>query len=301
MDVSRSRSRLWSISLIAFAVGCSAAPSEQAQRGRTALATSGATRSQSVPVGRSIAAANPAVSGAIAPNPDGRGAPVQVAVGDPDPVVNVLVELTGNPAATVYQAAMASRGASAASTASVNQLSANMSEQVAFTQRLGAASVPGVKEIYRLQRLYNGIAYVTRQSNVDALKKIQGVKAVHRLTLMTIDNAYAVPFVNVPQLWVNAGLPVQGDGIKVGVIDTGIDYTHANFGGTGTVTRTPPTIRTSSSREPSRRPRSWAERTSPATSTTPTIPPTTCPYPTRIPSTAPATARTSPAPSAASA
>jgi subtilisin family serine protease len=41
--------------------------------------------------------------------------------------------------------------------------------------------------------------------------------------------------VNVPALWTNLGLPVHGENIKVGVIDTGIDYTHANFGGPGTV------------------------------------------------------------------
>ena len=33
-----------------------------------------------------------------------------------------------------------------------------------------------------------------------------------------------------------AGLAgLHGEGIKVAVIDTGIDYTHANFGGPGTV------------------------------------------------------------------
>jgi subtilisin family serine protease len=243
MNVSRGRSRYWSIPLIAFALGCSSLPAEQAQRGPAALGASGTAWSKSGPVGKSIAASAAARSGAVAPVTDGAGAltpaalrnPVQVALGDPDPLVDVLVELTGNPVAATFAASMASRGASAASAASVNQLSANMSEQAAFSQRLGAARIAGVTEIYRLQRLYNGIAYATRQSNVDALRKIQGVKAVHRLTPMTFDNAYAVPFINVPQLWVNAGLPVHGDGIKVGVIDTGIDYTHANFGGPGTV------------------------------------------------------------------
>src|SRR5262249_51392784 len=61
-----------------------------------------------------------------------------------------------------------------------------------------------------------------------------GVKAVHLVTPKVPDNAHTIPFIGVQQLWANAGLPVHGEGIKVGVIDTGIDYTHANFGGPGT-------------------------------------------------------------------
>ena len=42
-----------------------------------------------------------------------------------------------------------------------------------------------------------------------------------------------MPRIQAPLAWAGAG--VHGEGIKVAVIDTGIDYTHANFGGPGTV------------------------------------------------------------------
>ena len=42
-----------------------------------------------------------------------------------------------------------------------------------------------------------------------------------------------MPFIGATQVWNNLG--VRGQGMKVAVVDTGIDYTHANFGGPGTV------------------------------------------------------------------
>jgi subtilisin family serine protease len=43
-----------------------------------------------------------------------------------------------------------------------------------------------------------------------------------------------VPFIGAPLVW--QGTPgFRGEGMKIAIIDTGIDYTHANFGGPGTV------------------------------------------------------------------
>src|SRR5690606_34159609 len=45
-------------------------------------------------------------------------------------------------------------------------------------------------------------------------------------------NATSVPFLGVPAVWQDTGF--TGEGIKVAILDTGIDYTHATFGGPGT-------------------------------------------------------------------
>jgi subtilisin family serine protease len=46
------------------------------------------------------------------------------------------------------------------------------------------------------------------------------------------NNVHGVPVIGTPAVWQSLG--IHGEGIKVGIIDTGIDYTHANFGGPGT-------------------------------------------------------------------
>ncbi len=40
-----------------------------------------------------------------------------------------------------------------------------------------------------------------------------------------------MPFIGAPKVWKNLG--AEGQGITVAVVDTGVDYDHANFGGSG--------------------------------------------------------------------
>ena len=44
----------------------------------------------------------------------------------------------------------------------------------------------------------------------------------------------SVPYIGAPTVW-SAPTNLRGEGIKIAIIDTGIDYTHANFSGPGTV------------------------------------------------------------------
>ncbi|MBE7163046.1 MAG: S8 family serine peptidase, partial [Williamsia herbipolensis] len=55
---------------------------------------------------------------------------------------------------------------------------------------------------------------------------------VYPIAPKKLTNSYAVPFQGAPQGWESAG--DRGENATVAVIDTGIDYTHANFGGAGT-------------------------------------------------------------------
>ncbi|WP_033821442.1 S8 family serine peptidase, partial [Kitasatospora sp. MBT63] len=64
---------------------------------------------------------------------------------------------------------------------------------------------------------------------------LPGVRAVHPITLKQRANSYSVPLTGAPQVWSPAaGEGNTGRGVRIGVIDSGIDYTHADFGGPGT-------------------------------------------------------------------
>jgi minor extracellular serine protease Vpr len=68
------------------------------------------------------------------------------------------------------------------------------------------------------------------------LSHIPNVIGIHKLTPKSFDNIHGVPLIGAPEVWAGiAGVGAfAGEGIKVAVIDTGVDYTHADFGGPGT-------------------------------------------------------------------
>src|SRR5258708_14647123 len=79
---------------------------------------------------------------------------------------------------------------------------------------------------------YNGIKVRIAGDRVKELAALPGVLGVRPLQLMKPDNLRGVPLIGAPTVWQNLGL--HGEGVKVAIIDTGIDYTHPNFGGPGT-------------------------------------------------------------------
>ncbi|WP_157756728.1 S8 family serine peptidase [Plantactinospora sp. KBS50] len=83
------------------------------------------------------------------------------------------------------------------------------------------------------QHAYNGIKVRVNAGKLDSIATAPGVVSVHPLQTVKPDNTNGVPMVGAPTVW-NAPDKVRGEGIKVAVIDTGIDYTHADFGGPGT-------------------------------------------------------------------
>jgi len=96
----------------------------------------------------------------------------------------------------------------------------------------GSITSLGGTVVAQYQVAYNGIKVRIAANKVDQLAALPGVVAVRPLQLMHPDNTNGIPLIGAPGVWQSLGL--HGEGIKVAVIDTGIDYTHANFGGPGT-------------------------------------------------------------------
>ncbi|MEY2690465.1 MAG: Minor extracellular protease vpr, partial [Pseudomonadota bacterium] len=95
----------------------------------------------------------------------------------------------------------------------------------------------GARVIKQFSGAVNGMKVDVRPSQIAALRALPGVVKVLPVAVHQRNNASGVPFIGSPAVW--EGLPhlphLRGEGVKVAIIDTGIDYTHANFGGPGTV------------------------------------------------------------------
>ena len=142
-------------------------------------------------------------------------------------LVSVMVELKGDPVAVVHARARGRELSRAEKDAIKADLKAR---QDAIKSDIAAR---GGRVLGQVQSAYNGMRVQIRRADAAALSTLPNVVAVRGLEVHTIDNAVGVPYIGAPQVWQDFGF--KGDSIKVAVIDTGIDYTHANFGGPGTV------------------------------------------------------------------
>jgi subtilisin family serine protease len=162
---------------------------------------------------------------------------VRERLGKAEGIINVMVELEDAPAAVAYGQARdgaalgtsATRVDAAAVTAARSRIATIESAQQGVVSGLGAMNA---EVLYRLKRAYNGISIRVDARQLDAIRALPGVKAVHRMVPKQLQNWNSVPFIGAPTVW-TSGLGHTGTGVKVGVIDTGVDYLHSNFGGPG--------------------------------------------------------------------
>ena len=96
-----------------------------------------------------------------------------------------------------------------------------------------AIEAAGGRVVGSFQSALNGIKVRIPQNRISELRKIRGVVEVKRVNIFTRENFLGVQRVQAPFSW-SGSRGVHGENIKVAIIDTGIDYTHATFGGPGT-------------------------------------------------------------------
>ncbi|HEY6327882.1 MAG TPA: S8 family serine peptidase, partial [Blastocatellia bacterium] len=218
--------------MLAFAL-VAAAPLARAQEG-TGPAREGQTEANA-PRATTI---KPSV---LKPGPEIKISQEKIEAAKQQKIVNVLIELVDEPAVKIYARQMAVQGLSteqkkaAAAAATRTQINLLKERQQAIASVVTGPEF-GAKEIYRVQRAINGIAIQIESSKLEALRNLPGVKAVYIITPEYPVTAISMPFLGMPNLWGNTlGLPsdITGTGVKIGIIDTGVDYQHPNFGGTG--------------------------------------------------------------------
>lgn len=144
-----------------------------------------------------------------------------------------LLELEAPAAVSVYAEALAKASARDATSAVRRHIDEIERAQRAVIDAFVAKSASGGEVLYRTQRVCNGIAVHADPARVAELQRLPGVKHVHRLRPVHLQTSTSMPFIEMPALWEGLGLGLTGEGIRIGIIDTGIDYLHQDFGGSG--------------------------------------------------------------------
>ncbi|SDG98316.1 Subtilase family protein [Lentzea fradiae] len=126
--------------------------------------------------------------------------------------VTVFVELTSAPAVE------------ARSVPQARSARERTSEQVSRV-----VSRSGGREVARTSNAVPGVVLSAAPSRLAGLAGMPEVRAVHRMTPKVVTNASAVRLTRTSEVWRSLGR--FGDGVRIGVVDTGIDYRHADFGG----------------------------------------------------------------------
>ena len=86
----------------------------------------------------------------------------------------------------------------------------------------------------RYRYLLNGLAGSTRMRDVERIAMMAGVRGVYRDYEVCGALTHSVPLIGADQVWTMldpSGQPATGEGMRVAVIDTGIDYNHPDLGG----------------------------------------------------------------------
>lgn len=116
-----------------------------------------------------------------------------------------------------------------------------LSEQSSFEQSL-MARAPQAQVIYRFRMILNGLAVFATPDQAESFRGLSGVKGVSRALPLArpitqqngqrlkISEMTSVRFIGAEEAHKSG---ITGQGKVVGIIDTGIDFTHAMLGGSG--------------------------------------------------------------------
>ena len=174
-----------------------------------------------------VSAAGAADNPIVAPNPGRHFTPAFQPLGISSTPTTVVVQLSGDPIAV----------ADADATTPLSQ-----GQKDSIRSRLRSQQAPVSQQIRSLgghvlasyQAAYNGFKVEIAANQAAQLASLPGVTGVYPLPTYKLDNTQGIPLVGGPQVWDAVNGSFHGEGIKIADIDTGVDYTHADFGGPGT-------------------------------------------------------------------
>lgn len=104
-----------------------------------------------------------------------------------------------------------------------------LQQQSAFEGSVTKAA-PGARIVHRYQVVLNGISMLVAESQVEAIAKLPGVKAVYPDEPLQLETERSPFFIDADRLWKElGGQEHAGEGVIVGVLDSGIWPEHPSF------------------------------------------------------------------------
>jgi len=120
------------------------------------------------------------------------------------------------------------------SPASISYLQELTARQDAVARRIERA-IPSARVRWRYKIVLDGLAVVLPSSELPKLARIGGVTAVYPDTKYHLADAQSEALIGADQLWGLPDFSTAGQGIKIGIVDEGIDQAHPFFDPTGYV------------------------------------------------------------------
>jgi subtilisin family serine protease len=141
--------------------------------------------------------------------------------------VQVVVILSGDPVAVVQKNAGRSLSGGERNSVIAQRHAEHQGVQNEVERR-------GGKVLAHFHSALNGMKIEISRSQLAGLRAMHGVVKIQAIGTYERNNATSVPLIGAPLAW-QMPQHFQGQGVKIAILDTGIDYTHADFGGPGTV------------------------------------------------------------------
>ncbi|MFB9906105.1 S8 family serine peptidase [Allokutzneria oryzae] len=146
-----------------------------------------------------------------------------------DGTATAFVELTERPLVDVYAEQRRNRATTEQTAQAVRANRDRMSQQA---DRVVKALGSGGTELYRTSNALSGLMVSGEARKLAALGELPEVRSVRRSLPTGRMNASAAQLTKAVTAWKSTGR--LGENIRIGIVDDGVDYTHATFGGPGT-------------------------------------------------------------------